>query len=97
MLVRIRDPVCCVMWPRTKQNLAIKRNEALMQATLWMNLKNILLRSHTGAVAERSYPTSEVRVVAKRSYLMSEVRVVAERSYPMSEVRSSGCALLEQR
>ena len=49
------------MWPKTKQNLAIERNEALMHATLWMNPKNIPLRSHTGVVAERSYPRSEVR------------------------------------
>ena len=38
-------------------------------------------------MAERSYPTCEVRGAAERRYPASEVREGNERSYPASEVR----------
>ena len=42
-------------------------------------------RPRSGAAAERSYPTSEVRGAAEKSYPTSEVRGAAERSHPTSK------------
>ena len=41
-------------------------------------------------MAERSYPTCEVRGAAERRYPASEVRGSDERSYPTSEARGRG-------
>ena len=42
------------------------------------------------ALAERSYPTSEVRGSGQEDLLLSKVRAAAEMSYPTSKVSGSG-------
>ena len=58
-------------------------------------------RLRSGAVAERSYPTSKEWWLhgsrgAKRSYPTLKVRKGGGEEIPSSKVRSSGCPLLEQ-